>query len=115
MSLDLFKQFARNHPELATSVMDNKTSWQKLYELFEMYGENSSVWDKYFVRKKTTNEVTSSFSDLFNMIKNVDLESVQKGVNNLQKTIGLLQDIGIGTSTKEPNYEPRPMYKYFDD
>ena len=84
MSLDLFKQFARSHPELATNVMNNKTSWQKLYELFEMYGENSSVWDKYFVRKATTGEVTSSFSDLFNMIKNVDLESVQKGVNNLQ-------------------------------
>ena len=115
MSLDLFKQFARSHPELATSVMNNKTSWQKLYELFEMYGENSSVWDKYFVRKATTGEVTSSFSDLFNMIKNVDLESVQKGVNNLQKTIGLLQDIGIGTTVKETKYQPRPMYKYFDD
>lgn len=115
MSLDLFKQFARSHPELATSVTNNKTSWQKLYELFEMYGENSSVWDKYFVKKTTTGEVTSSFSDLFNMIKNVDLESVQKGVNNLQKTIGLLQDIGIGTTVKEPKYEPRPMYKYFDD
>ena len=49
------------------------------------------------------------------MIKNVDLESVQKGVNSLQKTIGLLQDIGIGAATKEKSYEPRPMYKYFDD
>lgn len=114
MSLDLFKQFARNHPELGTSVMDNKTSWQKLYELYEMYGEQSGVWDKYFVRKTTT-ETSSSFSDLVNMIRNVDLESVQKGVNNLQKTIGLLQDIGIGTKTKEATYEPRPMYKYFDD
>ena len=49
------------------------------------------------------------------MIKKVDLDSVQKGVNNLQKTIGLLQDIGIGSKTKVPTYEPRPMYKYFDD
>ena len=115
MSKELFKKFVRIHPELGNSVMNNETSWQKLYELFEMYGENSSVWDKYFVKKTTTGEVTSSFSDLFNMIKNVDLESVQKGVNNLQKTIGLLQDIGIGTTVKEPKYEPRPMYKYFDD
>lgn len=114
MSKETFKLFARNHPELGTSVMDNKTSWQKLYELYEMYGEESHVWDKYFVRNKATTE-TSSFSDLINMIRNVDLESVQKGVNNLQKTIGLLQDIGIGAKTREPTYEPRPMYKYFDD
>ena len=35
--------------------------------------------------------------------------------NNLQKTIGLLQDIGIGTKPKEQTYEPRPLYQYFDD
>ena len=33
----------------------------------------------------------------------------------MQKTIGLLQDIGIGSKTNAPTYEPRPMYKYFDD
>ena len=51
------------------------------------------------------------------MVKKVDLDSVQKTVGNLQKTIGLLQDIGIGgsTATKTSSYEPRPMYKYFDD
>ena len=106
MSKDLFKKFVRLHPELGNSVMDNKTSWQKLYELYEMYGEESNVWDKYIstnkiVEQAKTNE--TSFGDLINMIRNVDLESVQKGVNNLQKTIGLLQDIGIGTKTKTPN------------
>lgn len=117
MSKDLFKQFVRLHPELGNSVMDNTTSWQKLYELYEMYGEESNVWDKFFTRNLVATPETheSSFSDLLSMIKNVDLESVQKGVNSLQKTIGLLQDIGLGTSKKEPTYEPRPLYKYFDD
>ena len=44
------------------------------------------------------------------------MESVQKGIKNIQKTIGLLQDIGIGSTANEvETYEPRPMYKYFDD
>lgn len=118
MSKDLFKKFVKNHPELASSVMDGKTNWQKLYELYDMYGEESEVWDKYFRRNylsNTTSNKNSSFSELVNMIRNVDLESVQKGVNSLQKTIGLLQDIGVGSATKEKSYEPRPMYKYFDD
>lgn len=120
MSKETFKKFVRNYPELSNSVMENKTSWQKLYELFELYGEDSNVWDKYLNRNDynfLSNDVSkeSSFGELINMIKKVDLESVQKGVNNLQKTIGLLQDIGIGTKTKEPTYEPRPLYKYFDD
>lgn len=117
MSKELFKQFVRKNPELGNSVMDNRTSWQKLYELYEMYGEESSVWDKYITRNLVTTPQTSesSFSDLISMIKNVDLESVQKGVNSLQRTIGLLQDIGIGSSKKETVYEPRPLYQRFDD
>ena len=118
MSKDLFKQFVRTHPELSNSVMDNKTSWQKLYELYEMYGEESTVWDKYIIRNNvstTPKNNESSFGDLINMIRNVDLESVQKGVTNLQKTIGLLQEIGIGSKAKTSTYEPRPMYRYFDD
>ena len=118
MSKELFKKFVRIHPELGNSVMESKTTWQKLYELYEMYGEDSEVWDKYIIRNQVVSSNKSSetsFGDLINMIRNVDLESVQKGVNNLQKTIGLLQDIGIGTKTRTPNYEPRPMYRYFDD
>lgn len=117
MSKELFKQFVRRNPELGNSVMNNTTSWQKLYELYEMYGEESSVWDKYIVRNLVTTPAPteSTFSDLLSMIKNVDLESVQKGVNSLQKTIGLLQDIGLGSSRKEPVYEPRPLYQRFDD
>ena len=34
MSKESFKDFARLHPELATQVVNNKISWQKLYELY---------------------------------------------------------------------------------
>lgn len=120
MSKETFKAFARSHPELATSVMKNNATWQKLYELYEIYGENSQVWDGYFSKTTSLSDKTtafsSSFKDLFNTVKNVDLESVKKGVNNLQKTIGLLQDIGFSTTaSKTPTYEPRPIHKYFED
>lgn len=121
MSKDTFKSFARLHPELGNYVLSNNISWQKLYELYEIYGENSSVWNTYFENKATNAVIPSSsketsFGDLFNTIKKLDLDSVQKGVNNLQKTIGLLQDIGIGSAaTPKAPYEARPMYKYFED
>lgn len=115
VSKELFKSFVKLHPELADAVMSDKTTWQKLYELFDMYGENSSVWDKYITKSISLTKSDTSFSELISMIKKVDLESVQKGVNSLQKTIGLLQDIGIGTVTKEKTYEPRPLYRHFED
>lgn len=123
MSKETFKEFARNHPELATTVMKGDTSWQKLYELYDIYGETGDVWNNYLTRSSTIEPAStfqpSTFRDFFNTFKNIDLDSVQKGVTNLQKTVGLLQDIGLGrTSTSNqsnPNYEPRPMYKYFED
>ena len=118
MSKETFKLFARNHPELAKYVLNQETTWQKLYELYEIYGEDNSIWKDYLeVSNNLTSPKPASFNDLINIIKNIDLDSVQKGVTNLQKTIGLLQDIGIGTTSNSKNdsYETRPLYQYFED
>ena len=120
MSKESFKLFAKNHPELAEKVLKDNVSWQKLYELYEIYGAESTIWNNYLERNlpAVTSQATSlsSFKDLYNTIKNIDLDSVQQGVNNLQKTIGLLQEIGLGTrSTPTETYEQRPIYKSFED
>ena len=123
MSKETFKAFARKHPELATSVLKNNTTWQKLYEIYEIYGESSNIWNTYITPstaasslRTTSTSATTSFKNLFNAVKNIDLNSVQKGVENLQKTIGILQDIGFTNTKGAQNlYEPRPIYKHFED
>lgn len=112
MSKDTFKIFAGKHPELAESVLKSKTTWQKLYELYDIYGENSTVWDNFF----TSQPAKEPLKELFQTFKNLDMEQVQKGVTSLQKTIGLLQDIGLNNNDLvRPQYEPKPLYTYFDD
>lgn len=115
MSKETFKSFARLHPELVKSVMSNKTSWQQLYELYEIYGEDSTIWNTYFYSDKESTNPTfpDTFKDLLATIKNLDMESVQKGISNIQKTIGLLQDIGIGSRSNDKI--TRPIYKRFED
>ena len=114
MSKESFKDFARLHPELARSVVSNKVSWQKLYELYEIYGENSSVWNEYF---NSNIDSENKISDIMSTIKKVDLKSVQNGIQSIQKVVGLLQDIGVGKVKDIPknDYEARPLYKYFED
>ena len=46
--------------------------------------------------------------------KNLDIETVKKGVNNIQKTINLLQELGL-SKQEEKEYEPRPIYRRFED
>ena len=112
MSKETFKLFVRSHPELANHVLKNNTSWQQLYEIYELYGENNSIWNTYFTKESVTDTITSGAStikEFISNLKNIDMDSVQKGINNIQKTIGLLQDIGL---TKK---ESEPIYKRFED
>ena len=111
MSKESFKIFARSHPELVSHVMSGDVTWQKLYELFDIYGDDNEIWDKYI-----SNNIGkySSFKDVFNSIKRIDLDSFQKGVDNLQKTIGLIQGLPIGNSIDKP-YVPRDIYHHMED
>lgn len=107
MSKDSFKEFVRNNDYLVDYVNNNNTSWQKIYEVYDLYGDNKEVWKKYQKEEKTLSEAT--FKDIYNMIKKIDLESLKKGLTGLEKGIILLQSL----NNKENN--TKPLYKNFED
>lgn len=94
-------------------------TWQKFYEQWNMYGEDNSVWDKYKMASTTTatKDESFSFSSLVDMAKKVDMDSVKKGVNSLQKVVELLQGFTAGKvgTTPTTGYEPRQLFKKFED
>lgn len=114
MSLESFKNFVKQRPTLANFVKKKEMTWQDFYNLYELYGEKNSVWDKYL---GITNNSPISFKDIFQNFKNIDMTEVQKGLNSLQKGISYLQTMVKDKSPELPKttYEPRPIYKHFDD
>ncbi len=108
MSKETFKLFVKKHPELAEYSIKNNISFQKFYEIYDMYGEESTVWNKYF---KTKN-VKETGNDILTKLKNADPKDLQKGITNLQKALSMLD---FGETEKETPYEARPIYKYFED
>ena len=64
-------------------------TWQKFYELYDLYGPFHDIWNKYL--GITTNGVFS-FKDMFNVFKSLDMNEVQKGISSLQKGIGYVQE-----------------------
>ena len=122
MAKEDFKRFVRSHPELINYVNNGSMSWQKFYELYDIYGENNSIWLKYKENSNKDNSITKSISstvgdtslkDLFNMVKKIDLDSVRKGAEGLQKVISLVQDFSGGNNNN--NYQARPLYKHLED
>ena len=45
MSKENFKNFVRKNPDLADYVLAKKVTWQQLYEIYDMYGEDNKIWD----------------------------------------------------------------------
>lgn len=114
-----FKTFVRKKPELIKYVNSGNTSWQKLYETWNLYGENDDIWNNYSNNingQKESNKEEFNMSNITDMIKKIDMNQVQKGVTGLQKMIELIQ----GFTTKEETtsstkYEPRQLFKKFED
>ena len=120
--IDNFKLFVKNNPNLITYVRNNTMSWQKFYELYDLYGEDNSVWNEYLNKDTTVNSIkteskkSSKFSDILDMAKNLDTNKLQDGISSVQKAIGLIGDILV--KDKKPDastYNPRPIYRRFDD
>ena len=114
-----FKTFVRKKPELIKYVNSGNTSWQKLYETGNLYGEKEEIWNNYsntINEEKEDKKEEFNMSNITDMIKKIDMNQVQKGVSGLQKMIELIQ----GFTTKEDTanstkYEPRQLFKKFED
>ncbi|NLA33696.1 MAG: hypothetical protein GX861_02380 [Tenericutes bacterium] len=115
MSKEKFKDFVKVHPELITTVKNQKYSWQKLYEIYILYGEDMNVWKEYIIKDEKTNP----FEDLIGTFKGIDTATIQRGINSLQRALelfgGLLNKEFNQPKTANKPYEPRPIYKRFED
>lgn len=117
-----FKNFARLHPELVHYIKNGEATWQKFYEIYDIYGEEENVWQDYFTNANTTtsNNTSYNFKSLTDKIKNIDLSSIQEHIGTAQKALGIVQELtSKGTSSTASEVadiaSPRPINKIFED
>jgi len=112
-----FKNFIRQNPTLIKYVKTGEMNWQKFYEIYDIYGEDESVWKEY-LKKETDIEPTPTISTgtFLNFLKTIDLDSLQETVGSLQRVLGVFGDLTTkNKETQVQEYKPRPLYKHFDD
>ena len=127
-NVDNFKSFVKKNPNLITYVRSGDMSWQKFYELYDLYGEDDGVWKDYLIKKqvvetRTNNSINSntnttgsnSFSKILDMVKNMDANKLQNGISSIQKAISLFGEMLVKDKPDTNNYTPRPIYRKFDD
>ena len=102
MAKEEFKAFVKSNPKLVKYVNSGEMTWQKFYDMFDLYGPDNSVWDKYLTSSVAT-------ADALSWIKNIDIDAFQNGINSLQRVVGLLQDFSIKDDKPKDEYKPRPL------
>ena len=110
MSKETFKEFVKTKPNLADYVATKEMTWQDFYELYDMYGEDESIWKKYS---------NKSFSNLTDIFKNLDMNSIEENIQKAEKALdffGELTKTGNDNvaSSVVPNVN-RPITKFFGD
>ena len=112
-----FKNFVKKNPALVKFVNEDKMTWQKFYEMYNIYGEESEVWNEYLNSSTSVNTSmiakTLGVSDIIGWLKNIDLDSLNENINSIQRVIEVIQELGNKESVS--NYKPRPIYKHFED
>ena len=103
-----FKEFVSHHPELITFVKNKENTWQDFYEIYDIYGENEDAWNKYFNKDDSIGELT-------NLFKSINMDNVQKHINNAQKVVSLIQEITNKSTPNIVSKTPRPITKFFGD
>ena len=122
MKKEEFKEFVKKNPRLITYVKNNEMTWQKFYEMFDLYGESEDAWKEYINKEEKKEEIGNNnvkagltLSEVVNWFKNVDLDGLQEGIGNVQRVLGVMQDFTKKDNKEVNTYKPRPLYKHFED
>lgn len=118
-----FKNFVKDRPELVSYVKNKDHSWQDFYEIYDMYGDNNEVWSKYGAEQKRSvseeENRADPLSELTTLVKGINMDNVQKYINNAQKAINVIQELTVknptGKAPISPPKTPRPITKFFGD
>ena len=117
-----FKSFVRDNPKLINYVKENKMTWQQFYEIYDIYGKDNEIWNEYIKEerneeKEIKKKSVTTFNDIINLAKNMDVDKVQEGITSIQKAIALVSDLFVKNTNdnSKSSYTPRPIYRSFED
>lgn len=109
MSKESFKEFVRNKPELVDYVTNGEMNWQQFYEIYDIYGEDNNIWNKYVRKQNTVGELIDKFNP----------DSLQKHLENAKKALDIFSEFASkGTENVTNNVKPnieKPISKFFGD
>ena len=106
--MEEFKKFAASKPFLKKKVENKETTWQELYERYDIYGENDDIFKENDKDNKRKNG--DSFSTFMDMINSIDIDKITEGLNGMKKVLSILSEV----TNKEENTSRKKMNQPYE-
>ena len=85
-NLDEFKAFLKTIPSIKEDVLNHRYTWQQIYEIYTMYGENDHFFDPY-------KNHSVDFNGVLEIIKTVDLNALSSSLQSIEKVLGVVSNL----------------------
>ena len=85
-NLDEFKAFLKTIPSIKEDVLNHRYTWQQIYEIYTMYGENDHFFDPY-------KNHSVDFNGVLEIIQNVDLNALSSSLHSIEKVLGVVSNL----------------------
>ena len=85
-NLKEFKAFLKTIPSIKEDVLNHRYTWQEIYEIYTMYGE-----DDHFFRPYKEHPIENM--NVLEIIKNVDLEALSSSLQSIEKVLGIVSNL----------------------
>lgn len=113
-----FKEFMRNKPELVEYIKNKEMTLQSFYEIYDVYGDDENAWSSYN-RTPINNNIINP-GKITDIVKNINLDEIQKHINTAQKALGVVEDLTTKNTSNVSNVikgplSARPLNKFFED
>lgn len=124
-SVEAFKKFVNNNPEIIHELRNKNVTLQELYEEWYLLGEEDPRWNNFRVQgkeevKSVGNEEKSGewLGQLLNVVKNMDPNQIQGHIYNLNQALAAIQGVlsqfkggnqTIHPNKAEPSHPPHPF------
>lgn len=85
-NLKEFKAFLKTIPSIKEDVLNHRYTWQEIYEIYTMYGENDNFFKPY-------KEHPIENMNVLEIIKNIDLEALSSSLQSIEKVLGIVSNL----------------------
>ena len=105
-----FKRFIKDKEFLIDKVNKGETSWQKLYEIYDIYGEDASIFKEEI--KETTKD--NKTTNLLKAFEDIDVNKINENLDGVRKILAVLGEFTKKDDTKVKRSYNRPSSNYDD-